>query len=225
MNGGWGCAPAPPRLRIRSMLPGATRHPALWPWASLLVVALGLATLAAWQITPQLGTPAILRARPTSPPTFPRPTAGERRRVRLFFPRESGDTFKEEEREIARRTTLAEEVRAVLRELARGGTETKPPIPPGTEAQYVYVDSFAIAYLDFPPGIQAVVASPGGRGERAVLAIVTTLTTSFSEIKRVQFLVDGQELPIVTGGLDLRRPLQPRFPGEEVQPVVPQPPG
>jgi hypothetical protein len=204
---------------------GAARHSALWPWASLLVVALGLAILVAWQITPQLGTPAILRARPTPPPTFPRPASGERRRVRLFFPRESGDTFKEEEREITRRTTLAEEVRAVLRELGKGGPETKPPIPPGTEAQYVYVDSFAIAYLDFPPGIQAVLASPGGQGERAVLAIVTTLTTSFSEIKRVQFLVDGQELPVVTAGLDLRRPLQPRFPGEEVQPVVPQPPG
>jgi len=37
--------------------------------------------------------------------------------------------------------------------------------------------------------------------------------------------VDGQEMAVVTGGLDLRRPLQPRFPGEEVQPVVPQPPG
>jgi hypothetical protein len=150
---------------------------------------------------------------------------GDRRRVRLFFSQESVDTFKEEEREIVRRTTLAEEVRAVLRELTRGGPETKPPLPPGTDAQYVFVDSFGIAYLDFPPGIQAVVTSPGGHGERAVLAIVTTLTTSFSEIKRVQFLVDGQELPIVTGGLDLRRPLQPRFPGEEVQPVVPQPPG
>jgi hypothetical protein len=150
---------------------------------------------------------------------------GDRRRVRLFFSQESVDTFKEEEREIVRRTTLAEEVRAVLRELTRGGPETKPPLPPGTDAQYVFVDSFGIAYLDFPPGIQAVVTSPGGHGERAVLAIVTTLTTSFSEIKRVQFLVDGQEMPVVTGGLDLRRPLQPRFPGEEVQPVVPQPPG
>jgi len=225
MNGGSGCAPAPPRPRIRSVMPGAARHPALWPWASLLVAALGLAALVAWQITPQLGSPAILRARPTPPQTVPRPTAGERRRVRLFFPQQSEDTFKEEEREIARRTTLAEEVRAVLRELARGGPETKPPLPPGTEAQYVYVDSFGIAYLDFPPGIQAVVALPGGHGERAALAIVTTLTTSFSEIKRVQFLVDGQEMAVVTGGLDLRRPLQPRFPGEEVQPVVPQPPG
>jgi hypothetical protein len=191
----------------------------------LLAAAVGLAALVAWQITPQLGSPAIVRARPIPLQTGPRPTAGERRRVRLFFPQESSNTFKEEEREIARRITLAEEVRAVLRELSRGGSEAKPPLPAGTEAQYVFVDSFGIAYLDFPPGIQAVIASPGGHGEWAVLAIVTTLTTSFSEIKRVQFLVDGQEMPVVTGGLDLRRPLQPRFPGEEVQPVVPQPPG
>ncbi len=206
-------------------MPDATRHPAFWPWASLLVAALGLVALVAWQITPQLGSPAILRVRPIPPQTVPRPTAGERRPVRLFFPQESGDTFKEQDREIARRTTLAEEVRAVLRELSRGGPEAKSPLPPGTEVQNVLVDSFGIAYLDFPPAIQAVVTAPGGHAERAVLAIVTTLTTSFSEIKRVQFLADGQELAVVTGGLDLRRPLQPRFPGEEVQPIVSQPPG
>ncbi len=216
---------APPRPRIRSVMPGGARHSALWLWASVLAFALGLAALVAWQITPQLGSPAILRARPISPQSVPRPTAGERRRVRLFFPQESADTFKEEEREIARRTTLADEVRAVLRELTRGGPEAKPLLPPGTEAQYVYVDSFGIAYLDFSPGIQAVVALPGRATEQAVLAIVTTLTTSFSEIERVQFLVDGQEMAVLAGGLDLRRPLQPRFPGEEVQPIVSQPPG
>jgi len=220
MNGGWGSGVAPPPRRIRSVMPGWARHPVLWPWAGLLAAAVGLSALFAWQITPQFGSPAILRTRPIPTRAVPRPVAGERRRVRLFFPQESGDTFKEEEREIARRTTLVEEVRAVLRELSRGGPETKPLLPPGTEIQYAYVDSFGIAYLDFPPGIQAVVASPGRQAEQAILAIVTTLTISFSEIKRVQFLVDGQEMTVVAGDLDLRRPLQPRFPGEEAQPVV-----
>ena len=48
----------------------------------------------------------------------------------------------------------------------------------------------------------------------------STLTVNFREIKRVQFLVDGQEMTVVAGDLDLRRPVQPRFPGEEAQPVV-----
>jgi hypothetical protein len=199
---------------------GAARDPALWPWASLLAASLGLAILLAWQITPQLGRPPVLRPRPVPRQVAPLPMAGGHRGVRLFFPQESSDTFKEQEREIPRRSSPAEEIRAVLRELSRGVSEGLPPLPPGIEARHVFVDSFGIAYLDFPAGIQAVVAVPGPQTERAILAVVTTLTTSFSEIKRVQFLADGQEMTVVTRGLDLRRPIQPRFPGEEAPPVV-----
>ena len=53
-----------------------------------------------------------------------------------------------------------------------------------------------------------------------VSAVVLTLTTNFSAVKRVQFLAAGQELSAQVGSVDLRRPLQPHFPGEESQPIT-----
>ena len=61
------------------------------------------------------------------------------------------------------------------------------------------------------------------RTDLATSSIVLTLTTNFSEVKRVQFLSEGEELTLLTGGVDLRKPLQPRFPGEEAQPLGSQP--
>ncbi len=123
-----------------------------------------------------------------------------------------------------RRATLAEEVRATVQELAGGGlTGGRPPVPLGTELRQVFLDGFGIVYLDFSRGIQAVTTASGPEAELAISAIVTTLTTSFSEIKRVQFLVEGQEMTVMVGGWDLRRPVGPRFPGEEPPPPASQP--
>jgi hypothetical protein len=133
--------------------------------------------------------------------------------------------FKEVEREILRRITLAEEIRAVLRELAAGSApDGQPPIPPETELRQVFLDPFGILYLDFSKAFLGVISTLGVQPHLAVSAIVMTLTLSFSEIKRVQFLVDGQEINFVSGALDLRRPVGLRFPGEEVQPTISQPP-
>jgi hypothetical protein len=87
----------------------------------------------------------------------------------------------------------------------------------------VFLDTFGIVYIDFGKGIQAVATAPGIQPELAILAVVTSLTTSFSQIKRVQFLAEGHELAVVAGGLDLRRPVTPRFPSEKSSPVVSQP--
>jgi len=137
--------------------------------------------------------------------------------VRLFFPQESGDALKEQERElVGHGATLTDDVRAVLSALASGnGPGVRPPLPTGLELRQVFLDAVGILYLDFGQGIHAVLASPGPQLELALSAIVTTLTTSFSEIKRVQFLSEGQELTEALEGVDLRRPLAPRFPGEE----------
>lgn len=202
---------------------GAARQARLWPWLSLLVISLGVTAAIAWQILPAAIDLPSVRSRPPAPQSTPRPAVVERRRVRLFFPQESGDTLKELEREIPRRPVLAEEVRAVLRELANGASGGRPPIPATAEVRQVFLDAFGILYLDFNKEIQAVATAPEPQPELAISAIVTSLTTSFSEIKRVHFLVEGKEMAGMAGGSDLRRPVSPRFPGEENPPVVSQP--
>ena len=117
-----------------------------------------------------------------------------------------------------------ESERAVIVELVKAkGVETRSPLPPGVELRQVFLDAFGILYLDFDKKIQALAAGDAIRTDLATSSIVLTLTTNFSEVKRVQFLSEGEELTLLTGGVDLRKPLQPRFPGEEAQPLGSQP--
>jgi len=154
----------------------------------------------------------------SAPPSAP--TAGETTHVRLFFPQEVKGILIEEEREIPRRSAFSDSVRGVLTELTKvGGSEVRSPLPPGVELRQVFLDAFGILYLDFDKKIQALAGGDGIRTDLATSSIVLTLATNFSEVKRVQFLSEGEELTLLTGGVDLRHPLQPRFPGEEVQPV------
>ena len=129
----------------------------------------------------------------------------------------------EVERDIPHRPVLAEGVRSVLRELTNGVPGGRPPVPPGAEVRQVFRDAFGIVYLDFSREFQTLTRAPGSEPELAIAAIVNSLTSNFSDIKRVQFLLEGKEATEVVGGWDLRRPVSPRFPGQESPPVVSQP--
>ena len=212
-----------PRL-VRSPMSRAARSPALWPWCTLLIASLGVIGAIAWTAWPRILSFQELTSRRAAGPLPVSPAASEHRRVRLFFPQESGEVLKEQERELGLRGTLTEDVRAVLNALAAGGGPgVRPPLPRGLEIRQVFLDGVGILYLDLGKGILAVLGVPNSGSALALSAIVTTLTTSFTEVKRVQFLSEGQEVTEGIGGLDLRRPLAPHFPGEEGPPITSRP--
>jgi hypothetical protein len=201
-------------------MPESARQARVWPWLALLVISLGLTAAIAWHLLPAaIDLPTLWLPSP-SPPPAPSAVATERRRVRLFFPQGTGEALKEVEREIPRRSILAEEVGAVLRELAKAEPGGRPAIPPAVEVRQVFLDAFGILYLDFNKEIQAVAEVPGEESELAISAVVNSLAANFSGVKRVQFLAEGKEMAGMAGGWDLRRPVSPRFPGEENPPVV-----
>ena len=199
------------------------RRGSLWPWCLLLLASGGIVTAIAWEVWPRtvglsLARPRALGARPLSAP------APEGVRVRLFFPHEAKGTLVEEEREIPRRSVLADGVRAVLHELTRTSRQgTAAPCPTAAELRHVFLDQFGILYLDFHKSIETVLTGNERRAALAVSAIVLSLATNFSEVKRVQFLVEGRGWSAQVGTIDLRRPLQPNFPEEESRPVVSKP--
>jgi hypothetical protein len=200
------------------------RRLALWPWATLLAVSVGTIGAIGWEIWPWTAEMSFARPGPTgiAPPSTSK--TAEEMRVRLFFPQGAKSNLMEEEREIPQRPAFAERVRAVLVELIKAkGVETRSPLPPGVDLRQVFLDAFGILYLDFDNKIQTLAAGDAIRTDLAASSIVLTLTTNFSEVKRVQFLSEGEELILLTGGVDLRRPLQPRFPGDEAQPLGSQP--
>ncbi len=194
------------------------RRVRLWPWGLCLVLSLGVCGLILWSIWPSVSGPlrASFHPLPPPPPTpIPGLAEGERRAVHLFFLQEGSGALREQDRELVARATLGESVRDVVRALAAGAPGMRSPLPPGAEVRQVFLDDLGILYLDFTPAIQSIGSTAGPQAWDAVAALVSTITTNFSEVKRVRLLAEGRELAGVVEGVDLRRPILPRFPGEE----------
>ena len=218
MSSGWAFGRSQPASGPEPVVRMGRRRPALWPWVILLAVSVGTIGAIGWEVWPWTAEMPFARPGPTGVPPPPAPKTAEEMRVRLFFPQEAIGILMEEEREIPQRPVFADRVRAVIVELVKAkGVETRSPLPPGVELRQVFLDAFGILYLDFDKKIQALAAGDAIQTDLATSSIVLTLTTNFSEVKRVQFLSEGEELILLTGGVDLRKPLQPRFPGEEAQ--------
>jgi hypothetical protein len=204
-------------------MPALRRTGSLWPWLTVLVTSGAVIGGIGWDVWPRTVDLSVLRSRVPGGAMAPTPAA-EQISVRLFFPQETKPVLAEEERDVPRRFLLADSVRAVVAELAKGGGPgTAPPLPPETDIRQVSLDAFGILYLDFAAGIEALTAGDATRAELNISAVVLTLTANFSEVKRVQFLSAGSEVSAQIGSADLRRPLQPSFPGEESQPITLQP--
>jgi Sporulation and spore germination len=199
------------------------RRGSLWPWLAVLAASGAVIGAIAWDVWPRTVDLSLLRSRASGAASAPAPAA-EHVRVRLFFPHEAKSVLAEEERDVPRQTPLPDAVRAVMKELTKGGGPgTVPPLPSETDIRQVSLDAFGILYLDFVAGIEALATGDAIRAGLNVSAVVLTLTTNFGAVKRVQFLAAGKELSAQIGSADLRRPLQPHFPGEESQPITSQP--
>lgn len=150
----------------------------------------------------------LLFRRPKSPPALP---LWERSRtVRLFFALEKG--LAEEERLIIKQSTVAEEAKQAVDELIKGPSERLfPTIPQGTRLLNLFVDRQGIAYVNFDAQLRENHAG-GSFGELlTVYSIVDTLAANFPQIKKVQILLEGNEVPTLVGHLDLQKPLSPKF--------------
>lgn len=176
---------------------------------TLLVVIVG--AIALW------GTRSVIVNRPTAQRTAleTRKSALESRRksVTLFFLAREGYSFQKENREIENGATTTEDATRTLTELAKGpkSGELAPTVPLGTKLLNLFIDSSGTAYVDFTQGLQD--GLPGGAQEElyAVFSIVNTLTSNFAQIKRVQILVEGAEIPTLAGHVDTRMALPPQY--------------
>jgi hypothetical protein len=188
----------------------------MWPWGLVLLAAVAVSAAILSDLGPLFAglggfRPPASATRPSQPEPL-----GERF-VTLVVPGGDG-RFVHREFRIERRPLLADEVRVVLQALQR---EAHVP-PQGTEIHRVFLDAFGILYLDLDRSFQDWLEASGADAEPAVAAAVETLTASFDAVRRVQLLVDGQELPAQVGRLDLRRPVRAAD-AEPPPPPVPEP--
>jgi len=135
------------------------------------------------------------------------PEEETRKEVVLFFQKKDDDLLGPEKRLILPGTSVIDQGKQVIAELIAGprARGLLPTIPDRTTILGLYLDRGGTAYLDLSDDF--VSGPPGGSSEdlATVFSIVDSLTYNLPEIKRVRFLVGGEEREALNSHLDLRR--------------------
>jgi hypothetical protein len=221
----------------RTALGSRVRHP-----ASLLAWLAVAASLACGGRQPEAPAPAAPDAgAPAAPgvaPTEPGPgvlTQQDERRISLLFPSADGESLLPETRVIFLTNTLTSQVKQAVAELLAGpqGGDKIAPFPPSTPLRAVFLLRDGTAVIDL--GKEAMQIPAGSSSETdAVFALVNTLAVNFPEVKRVQILIEGEEVETLTGHLDTSGPLAADLrivqwgkagPPASVRGRIPDPPG
>jgi spore germination protein GerM len=155
---------------------------------------------------PQAGGSSV-DAQPVPAAAVPLTEAENRREVVLFFQRSDDDMLGPEKRMILPGTTVIDQGKQVIAELI-AGPRTRgllPTIPERTTVLGLYLDKSGTAYLDL--SVEFVSDRQEGSSEElaTVFSVVDSLTYNLPEVKRVRFLVGGEERETLQSHLDLRR--------------------
>jgi len=180
--------------------------------ATIVVVLLSviIGAIAFWSDQPlTLKRPAFQRAMSESArPRF----EGPKKTVMLFFVNQHQKILQEEPREIEGGTTGTEDAKRILEELVKGPeSELLPAVPRAAQVRNLFIDSSGIAYADFDRELKEGLSGGAQDELYTVFSIVDSLTANLPQIKRVQILVEGADIPTLMGDVDTRAPLAPRL--------------
>lgn len=126
----------------------------------------------------------------------------------VFFGAASGRGLVATRAEVPLAPSVAAQGEAILQAaLADPPRGTVRVVPMGTRLRAFYVDSRGDAFLDLSEDVRS--AHPGGSFGEAltVAALVNTVTSNLRAVRRVQLLVDGEEVETIAGHLDVSHPL------------------
>jgi germination protein M len=170
----------------------------------IVLAAVALVAVLGWLL---LGgeRPIVRRDVVTPARDLPTPTPAPEQQVVLLFIGGDG-RLHPELRSVPLPSELDERVRVVVRELLLGPTSMLAPvIPYPAEVNAVFVDSEGNAYVDLtaPPA-----PLDGSHTElMLVYGVVDSVLLNCPQLRAVQILFGGHEVPTLTGHLDLSRPL------------------
>jgi len=131
--------------------------------------------------------------------------ATERRiRVTLYLLSDSGMALAPEDREIALVDSVQEQAKQVIRELLAGSrTGLGSPLPQGVQLRELFITPQGVAFVDLSQELISNHIGGSSAEELTVYSLSNTLIANFPAVKRVQFLVEGREVPTLAGHLDL----------------------
>ena len=147
-------------------------------------------------------------ATPVETPSFT--SEQNRREVLLFFQEADSESLGPERRKIFLTTSIADQAKQIVVEVINGPQENGllPTVPSQARLRGLYLDRAGTAYVDLSSEVSDL--HPGGSdGEIATIySFVDSLIYNLPEIKRVHFLVNGEERDTFKNHLDLRRDYQ-----------------
>jgi germination protein M len=169
------------------------------------IAAVASAALLAWLVYPGRGPAGRSAQRLGAAAIEPTPTPPPAQQIVLLFAGPDG-RLHPELREVALPIEVHERARAVVRELLAGPTSNlRPVVPYPAEVNAVFVSAEGHAFVDLtgpPEPLQ-------GSHVELMLAygVIDSILLNCPELRAVQLLFDGREVPTLTGHLDLSRPL------------------
>lgn len=178
--------------------------------AAVICLSVIVAAISLWSDQSMtLRRPAFQRAISESPRPKPQ---GTKKIVMLYFVDQRQKILQEEPREIEAGALATEDAKRTLAELVKGPeSDLQPTVPRATQVRNLFIDLSGTAYADFDRELRE--ARPRGEQDElyTVFSIVDSLAANFPQIKRVQILVEGAEIPTLGGKVDTKAPLAPRF--------------
>ena len=125
-------------------------------------------------------------------------------RVTLYLLSDSGMALAPEDREIALADSVQEQAKQVIRELLAGSrTGLGSPLPQGVQLRELFITPQGLAFMDLSQELISNHIGGSSAEELTVYSLSNTLIANFPAVKRVQFLVEGREVPTLAGHLDL----------------------
>jgi germination protein M len=176
---------------------------AVWGAAVIFLVVLGLKLLNDFILEPE-GAP---------PPVVPRAAVERKEReIDIYFTDENATRLVPERRRAVLGGGDAADAAVIMAELIKGPESDTllPTVPSGTRLLDAYKVGDLLV-LDFTHELQTN-HTGGSTGEfLTVYSIVNSLVHNLDGIKRVQLLVEGEEMESLAGHLDLIKPLSPNL--------------
>jgi spore germination protein GerM len=135
---------------------------------------------------------------------------GPTRTVTLYFPSYPTGKLLSEPRDIAIAPRPEDRIRQIVLALIEGPKQSQTrALSPSADVRAVFLTPDGTAYLDFSSSVLADF-NPGIESETlALYSVVDSLAANLPEVKRVQFLIQGQEVDTLDGHADLTVPYAP----------------
>lgn len=127
-------------------------------------------------------------------------------KVKLYFSPPDASCLMAEEREVKKCKNINEQIKLIMKELIKGPqTRLEPTLPSNCETKEIFLHEETI-FVNFNKNIIEGHCK-GSSGEiLTIYSIVNTLLDNLSDYKKVQILVEGEEIETLAGHIFSKKP-------------------